>query len=98
MSFRTRLTSFFILIVVIPMLAVGFLVFRLISDSEQGKADARASGVASTAASADAQTIARELSASGSARSIRAIRSTVSSLATSAGLARVTVTVGTRTV
>src|SRR5213078_664759 len=69
MSFRTRLTSFFVLIVVIPMLAVGFLVFRLIGDSQQGKADARANGVATAAASlyqseslaarGDAQTIAR---------------------------------------
>jgi len=108
MSFRTRLTSFFILIVVIPMLAVGFLVFRLISDSQQGKADARASGLASTAVSlyrsasaagsADAQTIARALTAGGSARSNRAIRTTVSGLAASAGLARVTVKLGSSTV
>lgn len=71
MSFRTRLISFFVLIVVVPMIAVGFLVFRLIGDSQQGKADARASGVASVAANlyqseaasgrADAVTIAREL-------------------------------------
>ena len=51
MSFRTRLTSFFVLIVVVPMIAVGFLVFRLIGDSQQGKADARADGLASAAAS-----------------------------------------------
>ena len=51
MSFRTRLTSFFVLIVVVPMAAVGFLVFRLIDDSQSGKADARASAVAGTAAS-----------------------------------------------
>lgn len=51
MSFRTRLTSFFVLIVVVPMIAVGFLVFRLIGDSEQGKADARANGLASAAVS-----------------------------------------------
>src|ERR1700722_4154890 len=51
MSFRTRLTGFFVLIVVVPMVAVGFLVFRLISDSEHGKADARADGLASAAAS-----------------------------------------------
>ena len=105
MSFRTRLTGFFILIVVIPMLAIGFLVFRLIADSEQGKADARASGLASAAASlyqsesaagsADAKTIARAL---GAARSSRAIRSTVVALADRAGLARVTVTVGSRAV
>ena len=50
MSFRTRLTSFFVLIVVVPMAAVGFLVFRLIDDSQSGKADARAAGVAGTAA------------------------------------------------
>jgi hypothetical protein len=37
MSFRTRLTSFFILTVVVPMVAIGFLGFRLISDSETGK-------------------------------------------------------------
>ena len=51
MSFRTRLTSFFVLIVVVPMVAVGFLVFRLIGDSEQGKADARANGLATASAS-----------------------------------------------
>ena len=72
MSFRTRLTSFFVLIVVTPMLAVGFLVFRLISDSEQGKADARANGVLGTAvriyeseslaASADARSSCRPAS------------------------------------
>jgi len=49
MSFRTRLTSCFVLIVVLPMVAVGFLVFRLIADSAQGKADARANGLASAA-------------------------------------------------
>ena len=47
MSFRARLTSFFILIVIVPMAAVGFLVFRLIGDSQTGKADARAAGIAS---------------------------------------------------
>src|SRR5205807_3483454 len=104
MSFRTRLTGFFILIVVVPMVAVGFLVFRLIGDSEQGKADARASGLASSAASlyrsasaagsGDAKTTARALGATGSTRSSRAIRATVATLAARAGLARVTVTIG----
>ncbi|MFZ0376387.1 MAG: diguanylate cyclase [Solirubrobacteraceae bacterium] len=51
MSFRTRLTTFFVLIVVVPMIAMGVLMFRLISDSQQGKADARAGGLASAAAS-----------------------------------------------
>jgi diguanylate cyclase (GGDEF)-like protein len=110
MSFRTRLTSFFILIVVVPMIAVAFLVFRLISDSEQGKADARASGVIaaaislyqseSVAASADARAIARELSrqVEGGSQSGTAIRATAVALAQQSGLTRVTVTSGGRVV
>jgi diguanylate cyclase (GGDEF)-like protein len=101
MSFRTRLTSFFVLIVVVPMLAVGFLVFRLIGDSQQGKADARANGLATAAAAlynsetatarADAQIVAR------SAAQLRgpALRRRLTTLATRAGLARVTVVQGT---
>ena len=97
MSFRTRLTSFFVLIVVTPMLAVGFLVFRLISDSQEGKADARANGVATAAASlyqseslaarGDAQAIARAVGATPTAQ----LRGKVSTLASQAGLARVTI-------
>jgi diguanylate cyclase (GGDEF)-like protein len=41
MSFRNRLTLFFVLIVVVPMVAVAFTLFSLISTSEHGKADAR---------------------------------------------------------
>src|SRR5579872_6097700 len=99
MSFRTRLTSFFVLIVVIPMVAFGFLVFRLISDSQQGKADARASGLAGAAASmyqnasaagsADARSIARSL-----ARSRGSLAATARQLTIDAGLARVRVQVG----
>ena len=37
MSFRTRLTLFFVLIVVLTMVAVGVVVFRLIEDSQAGK-------------------------------------------------------------
>jgi diguanylate cyclase (GGDEF)-like protein len=51
MSFRTRLTSFFVVIVIAPMVAIGVLVFVLIGDSEQGKANARASGLSNAAAS-----------------------------------------------
>src|ERR1700693_2416947 len=103
MSFRTRLTSFFVLIVVIPMLAVGFLVFRLISDSQQGKADARVNGVATAAASlyesesaaapADARPLVRPL-----ARSPGQITARAASLASESGLARVAVRLGGRTV
>jgi len=43
MSFRTRLTVFFVLIVLVPMAALGVVVSRLVDDSERGKAQARAS-------------------------------------------------------
>src|ERR1700729_4136225 len=100
MSFRTRLTSFFVLIVVVPMGAFGFLVFRLIDDSQSGKADARASAVAGTAdsiyanastqASLRARTIAGDLALTPPAK----LEARARGLAGQAGLARVTVTVG----
>jgi diguanylate cyclase (GGDEF)-like protein len=104
MSFRTRLTGFFVVIVVVPMVAVGILAFRLIDTSEQGKADARASGLASAAVSIyesetangrlDAETIARELrNATGPALQAR-----VQALVSRSGLARVVVQSGTRVV
>src|SRR5690349_19037051 len=103
MSFRTRLTSFFVLIVVIPMVAFGFLVFRLISDSQQGKADARASGLAGAAASlyegegaagsADARSIAQSL-----VRSRGSVVATTRALTARTGLARVRVQIGAHTV
>ena len=49
MSFRTRLTLFFVLIVVVPMGALGVVVSRLVDDSERGKAEARASAHLSAA-------------------------------------------------
>jgi diguanylate cyclase (GGDEF)-like protein len=108
MSFRTRLTTFFVLIVVVPMVAVGFLVLRLISDSEQGKADARANGVLteavglyeteSVAARGDAQSIARDLSARLVGRvPVSVVRSRVATLASQTGLSRVLVTEGPTT-
>jgi diguanylate cyclase (GGDEF)-like protein len=39
-SFRSRLTLFFVLIVIVPMVSVAVVLFRLISDNESGKADA----------------------------------------------------------
>lgn len=110
MSFRTRLTSFFILIVVLPMIAVAFLVFRLIGDSEQGKADARANGVLAAAtnlyqsdsleASADARIIARQLSRGSGRRSppAAAIHAEASALAEQSGLARLIVTTRARVI
>lgn len=100
MSFRTRLTGFFVVIVVLPMIAVGVLVFRLISDSEQGKADARAAGLASAAASlyetessaarGDAALLAHELDVTPHA----GIAARAVALASAAGLARLTIASG----
>ncbi|HEV3053892.1 MAG TPA: diguanylate cyclase [Solirubrobacteraceae bacterium] len=103
MSFRTRLTGFFVLIVVVPMIAVGFLVFRLIGDSAHGKADARASGLATAAASiydtetANARVDALQVAKAAASLSGARLRSEVAALASQAGLARVTVRVGSRT-
>ncbi len=41
MSFRSRLTLFFITIVLVPMVSLTVVLFRLLSDSENGKVDAR---------------------------------------------------------
>jgi diguanylate cyclase (GGDEF)-like protein len=41
MSFRTRLSLFFVIIVVVPMIAVALVLFSLTKDSETGKADAQ---------------------------------------------------------
>ena len=49
MSFRNRLALFFVLIVIVPMLAVAFLLFRLIDESERGKIDAAIAQQHSTA-------------------------------------------------
>src|SRR3954453_4316908 len=43
MSFRNRLTVFFFLLVILPMIVVAAVGFVLASDSEQGKTDARLS-------------------------------------------------------
>jgi diguanylate cyclase (GGDEF)-like protein len=107
MSFRTRLTSFFVVIVVAPMLAIGVLVFSLIGSSEQGKADARAAGLNAAATSvydaaqARAQTVATTLAhevalskavATGDNAGVQA---RLAQLATQAGLVRVILEVGT---
>src|SRR5881394_3075175 len=42
-SFRNRLRLFFVVIVIIPMLAVGLVLFQLVSRSEQGQVDAQLS-------------------------------------------------------
>ncbi|MGH2875924.1 MAG: diguanylate cyclase [Solirubrobacteraceae bacterium] len=104
MSFRTRLISFFVVIVVVPMAAVGFLVFRLIDDSQTGKADARASGVASAAASvyqsesARASVRARRLAADLELTPVSRLGMRAAALMAEGGLERVVVTVAGRQV
>jgi diguanylate cyclase (GGDEF)-like protein len=49
LSFRTRLTLFFVLIVVVPMIALAVLVSELSRESRTGKADARLSSSVQTA-------------------------------------------------
>lgn len=49
MSFRVRLTLFFVLIVVLPIVALAVLVSQVASDSETGKVDARLSAGLRTA-------------------------------------------------
>src|SRR5688572_16819852 len=44
MSFRSRLLIFFTIIVVVPMIGVGLVLFSLTADSEHGKVDARLAG------------------------------------------------------
>ena len=103
MSFRARLTIFFVVIVVVPMVAIGVLMFSLINDSEQGKADARAGGIAATAGSlyqseagsarTDAATLARTVgSLHGKALSVR-----FATVARQSGLARATLSHGSTT-
>src|SRR5919199_1012475 len=40
-SFRNRLRLFFVVIVIIPMIAVGFVLFRLVRESDNSQADAQ---------------------------------------------------------
>jgi diguanylate cyclase (GGDEF)-like protein len=64
MSFRRRLTLFFVLIVIVPMIAVAAVLFRLISDSQDGKTDARL---------ATEQTVAINMYADARARAAQAL-------------------------
>ena len=49
MSFRRRLTLFFVVIVVLPMVALGAIVVQLAGSAETGKADAGLSAALDTA-------------------------------------------------
>ncbi len=42
-SFRNRLRLFFVVIVIIPMIAVAFVLFRLVAESDKSQTDAQLS-------------------------------------------------------
>lgn len=95
MSFRHRLISFFVLIVLLPMTGVGVLVFRLINDSGGAKGQARANGLAAAAASlyasdeVDARLAAASVARQTALLSEPLLRPRLHAVSLSAGLARV---------
>ena len=100
MSFRNRLTVFFIVLVILPMVVVAAVGFVLAADSEQGKTDARLSEAQRSAsglfresqdrAEAAARTIARdeELAAAIQSGERGPIQRRFDTLAQETGLAR----------
>jgi diguanylate cyclase (GGDEF)-like protein len=107
-SFRTRLRLFFVLIVIVPMIAVTLIVFRLIAESENGQADARVAGRQEAAISlyydahADADRLAAQLGRERSlatalrSRDPQRIRQTVQELQQQTNAARITLSSGNR--
>lgn len=104
MSFRTRLTTFFVLIVVVPMTAMGFLVFSLINGSQAGKMSASASGIATSAGNVyEAASVQASLRARGIAEDlaftpVAQLPVRLAAVAARDGLARVIVTIEGRVV
>jgi diguanylate cyclase (GGDEF)-like protein len=102
MSFRARLTTFFLLIVIVPMIGVGIVVFRLISDSQTGKANARVAGITSVARSlyATQSELARDEAVALADRpglfARRGLRRRLTRLVQSSGLVRIQVSRGHR--
>lgn len=100
MSFRARLTSFFLVIVVLPMLAIGGLVLKVIGDERGAEATARLGGAATEAlqfyqssaatAAADARALAREVALLPPSQMV----ARAGALESAAGLARVGIRVG----
>ena len=104
MSFSNRLTTFFVLMVLVPIIAIGVLGFRLIDQTTSGRAGARASGLvtagsglytsdeeaARSAAQAVAQSIAK--------LPAEEIRSSLAQAAADAGLVRVLIQRDHRTI
>src|SRR3954466_12526162 len=75
MSFRARLTLFFVLIVIVPMISVTVVIFSLIEDNEKGKSNANVVarlGVATKLAEEAQNEAARAAAAVGNDRQISA--------------------------
>ncbi len=62
-SFRNRLRLFFVVIVILPMIAVGFVLFQLVSRSEQSQSDAQLSEAQAVAQNLYADAVRRADSA-----------------------------------
>jgi diguanylate cyclase (GGDEF)-like protein len=100
MSFRARLTAFFVVIVVIPMTLMGVLGFELINSAGQSKADARAAGIASSARSAyesyshEASLEARVVAQALAYKPARELSSRARAMLAGTGLARIEIHLG----
>ncbi len=102
MSFRTRLTLFFVLIVLVPMLSAAVAIVRLISDNETGKADARLGAAQSTArglyreyaedAAAALRRVEPDIADALGDRNAKRVKKRSVALARTAGLTRLTIT------
>ncbi len=104
MSFSNRLTTFFVLMVLVPILAIGVLGFRLIDQTTSGRAGARASGLVTagsglyTADEETARSAAEAVAQSVAKLPAAAVRSRVARAASDAGLVRVVVQRNGRTI
>jgi diguanylate cyclase (GGDEF)-like protein len=104
-SFRGRLRLFFAVIVIVPMLAVGFVLFQLVNRSDEAQLDARLSEAANGARgllvqdrqqagmAANALTQDAAFSAALQARRLRAIKARLDTLSQRSGIRRARVVV-----
>lgn len=104
MSFSKRLTTFFVLMVLIPILAIGILGYRLIDQTTSGRAGARASGLITAGSSVyaadqeQARSAAEAVARSVATLPLAQVRTRVTTAATGAGLVRVVVRRDNKTV
>jgi diguanylate cyclase (GGDEF)-like protein len=104
MSFSNRLTTFFILMVLVPILGIGVLGFRLIDATSSGRAGARASGLVTAASgvyTADEDSARSAAKAVGEAIErlpAGQVTPRISEVARAAGLVRVSVVRNGRTI